>query len=106
MQVNNVNSQNFQAINTSKATNALFKRLNTPERYDSFLRLESSQTKNPLNILLTEGKGKKLTGQIIDKEGKVLFESNECFFQGALNLSPIKFLKNLCKQADKLNLNK
>ena len=38
MQVNNVNSQNFQAINTSKVRNTLFERINTPEKYDKFFK--------------------------------------------------------------------
>jgi len=78
-------------------------RLNTPKRYLKFNDLVTSQEKNPFNIQIVLGKKKNLIGTITDKQGNVVYEKKENVLYSLLNLSPINFLKDLCKQANNLN---
>ena len=103
MKVNNISNQIFQGFDYSKAGYAFTERLKTPKRYFKFDVLESSQYNNPFNIQINVGKNKNIIGTITDAKGNVVFEKKENVLYGLLNLSPIKFLKDLCKQANSLN---
>ena len=103
MQVNTINNQNFQGFNYSKAGFSFTERLKTPKRYIRFSELEMSQQNNPFNIEVSIGKKKNIIATITDKQGNVVFEKKENALCGILNLNPINFLKDLCKEANNLN---
>ena len=102
MKVNNISNQNFQGFNYSKAGYAFTERLKSPGRYHKFDTLEVSQYNNPFEIQISVGEKNNLIAAITDEQGNVIFEKKENVLCGLLNLSPIKFLKDLCKQADSL----
>ena len=103
MNVNKINNQNFQGFNYSKAGFAFTERLNTPKRYLIFGELETSQRSNPFDIQISVGKRKNIIATITDKQGNIVFEKKEKALCGFLNLNPINFLKDLCKEANNLN---
>ena len=102
MNIQKIDNQTFGALDTAKANNALFRRLNSGNRYVQYEMLERWQRSKPYNIVLEGGKNNNLTATVVDGEGATLLKRKESLLKGMLNLSPIKFLRNICKNAEKL----
>ena len=101
MKVQQINNQNIKGINTDLAGSNFMKRMNSIKRYCIFEILEASQRHNNFDIQILSGKHKTLIGNIVNKQGEVIYTKSENRINGLLNLSPIGFLRGLCKKADK-----
>ena len=106
MHVNKVDSNNFKGINPKQAGNIFFERINSPKRYEKYISLELAQKNNPYNINLSLGKNKSLKGVITDETGNIVYSKDENKLNAFFNLSPLRFLRDLCKQADQFNMKK
>ena len=107
MRTDRINQQNFRAIITTPlAEGALFDRLNSPKQRIKYIGLKASQKKSPLDIVLTTTKegSRRLQATIKNSEGTIL-EITESFCSNILGLSPIRFIKNICKTSNKLTKN-
>lgn len=95
MQINKIDNTGFGQISTQKARNALFYRLKSPERLIKFENISHAIDKMPLKVNLEECKSRCLKATVYDNAGSVLYEGEENFFRGKLNLNPNKFMKKL-----------
>ena len=83
--------------------NVLLERLNSPGRYQDYDKLVFFQKNNPIDIILKNGKNKRLVVIFKNNANQLISKINESYFSSLFNLSPISFLSKMCEKADKIN---
>ena len=104
MYINNQSNQNFTSLNL-KQQNLLFSRFGTPKRHQAYKEISAAFDNLPFEVDLIQGKHNRLEATIKNSDNEVVKEVKENTLKGVLNLSPIRFIKNLYKTTVNLNKN-
>ena len=100
MQIDRINSVNFGAINSKKATSVLYSRLNRPDRYVGYECMLKIHEGKKYNIDLETFKENGLLARVFDQNGSEIFSRKEGFFSRVFDRSPVRFIENVTKSAD------
>jgi len=94
------NKTSFTSLDAKKAENLLFSRLSNYKRYRAYDILKREIEALPYTIELSASKnGKRLQGRIVMPGYEMKQES---LLSACLNLSPVRFIKNLYNEAKAL----
>ncbi len=97
MQVNSTrNHTSFKSLHIeNSAKSLLFSRLDNPDKYLRFSNLVRVEDTNPKDTYIFSHNGKRLSAELAN--GKIIKEN---LFASLLRLSPLKFIKNACKESN------
>ena len=96
MQINCSETQSFSGLRTS---NGIMSRLDSPKRYIQYQKLVKQMEDCNIDCLLSQNENGRLSAKLSNGSGKELAEQKESVISALLNLTPIRFIKKMCKIA-------